>query len=1515
MTQDRKIKITAEVDAAKAKDGFAEVKAAGADMAKSVGASAESAGKKIDNIGNGAEPSAAKLDASTRRMVASIQRATAAFEGGGTSSRKYFETLAGQRGVSVESLQPYLNALDSVRAKQNDTGVSAAQMQAALRGVPAQFTDIVTSIASGQQPLTVFLQQGGQLKDMFGGAGNAARALGGYVVGLVNPFTLAAAAAGVLGVAYYQGSKEADALTRAIIMTGNAAGASVGQLQDMARAVSAGTGATQGAANEAIAAAANSGKIAAGNIELVSAAAIKLNKAVGLEVADTIESFAELGREPVKASEKLNEKYNYLTASIYTQIKALEDQGKTLEAGAVAQKAYADAMSGRADQVIANLGLIEQAWKGITGAAKSGWDAMLGVGRQATIADQIAEQRRAVEAIRSGAEVGNIDVAQKRLAALEAASAGQAKSAAATAEANRQEQARIGLMKAAESNLSKDEQKRREIVRLQNLYNDAVKGGTLSTKEIAAATRQLETALSGVEEKYKERDKRPRAKAPDTKDAEELQRILDRIGGKSTGLDAGYYSDLQKLFKAYSSGKLDLDRYRQAVEQLTTQQEFSKKLMGDSGAVLQDYLKNIQDATAAREKELIGLDNTAASLEDQYRLYGLTKGQIEALALARAEESLAQARANLEGEETIVRLEREVEARKRIRDAQTKLDTNAEAARALSALGPLGDKFDLKIDTSSLKSAFSGLGDPLAGVIDKFQTLIQLNANYGKQVELIGKAKLGSADQYAKAVQAEIALNQRMATATLGGYADILSAAKGFVSERSKGYKALQAAEQVFRAFQLATAVSNAAKEIALITGVTSAKVAGDQIAAQSSIAAAGQEVVAAQVAGQANAVVAVTNQAAKGDPYSAWIRMAAMAAAMAALGFAVSGAGGGSGPNPASAAEMQARQGTGTVLGDAAAKSNSIANSLDRLSDIDQLTMRYSAQMAASLRNIESSMGGLASIVVRTYGLTTGNLTGVQTGISTETFGQSMGALGFMDRITEQALSQLPVIGDLAKGLFSAFGSTKVKLIDSGVQFDQGSIADYIAGLGMSQYGTLETTKKSWFGLSKSSSTNVVNQALDDEIKRQFGLLFASLDTSLVAAANALGVSTGQISEQIQAFQLDMQRLSLKGMNGAEVQEALGNYFSAVFDKVSGSVLPGLEDWQKVGEGYYETLIRVASGADQARYYTEQLGLTMAGLGDVASTQGDAAAELLRASIAMAEGQSAIAKIVTGYDGTAQELSDLYGTLLNVQTQIRNIAGGSAEVTTELIRASGGIEALTDNISGYLEAFYTQAERDAMSFNALGDQFAALGLRLPDSTAAFREMVSGIDLTTEAGQRQFASMVKLADAYSTVQGRFEEMLAGINAGFESSIRNVRLSVLDDQGKYTLLDKEASQYRDILASLTDTDSIAAYADKLRGAIDSAWSVLSEDQQKATADEFIQRYEAANTLVNERMAVAREEAIADRKAIGDGIAQAITQGLTDGAAALAEAAGQVPSTITVTVSTSGGANAVAEVGYS
>ncbi|WP_423812817.1 phage tail length tape measure family protein [Pseudomonas putida] len=142
-------------------------------------------------------------------------------------------------------------ALGETTTSMNKAGMSAKAYQAALRGVPAQFTDIAVSLQGGQAPLTVFLQQGGQLKDMFGGVLPAAKALGGYVLGLVNPFTVAAAAAGTLALAYYKGSEESDRLTDAIIRNGNAAGTSYSELAGLAEQVAA-TGTTVGAASKVL---------------------------------------------------------------------------------------------------------------------------------------------------------------------------------------------------------------------------------------------------------------------------------------------------------------------------------------------------------------------------------------------------------------------------------------------------------------------------------------------------------------------------------------------------------------------------------------------------------------------------------------------------------------------------------------------------------------------------------------------------------------------------------------------------------------------------------------------------------------------------------------------------------------------------------------------------------------------------------------------------------------------------------------------------------------------------------------------------------------------------------------------------------------------------------------------------------------------------------------------------------------------------------------------------------------
>ncbi|WP_432372259.1 phage tail tape measure protein [Pantoea allii] len=119
--------------------------------------------------------------------------------------------------IDTETFADYSKKIEQTRAGLNTyateagkAGMSSKQLAANMRMVPAQMTDIVVSLASGQAPLTVLLQQGGQLKDMFGGITPAAKALGTYIYGLVNPFTVAAAAAAALTYAIYSNRQELE---------------------------------------------------------------------------------------------------------------------------------------------------------------------------------------------------------------------------------------------------------------------------------------------------------------------------------------------------------------------------------------------------------------------------------------------------------------------------------------------------------------------------------------------------------------------------------------------------------------------------------------------------------------------------------------------------------------------------------------------------------------------------------------------------------------------------------------------------------------------------------------------------------------------------------------------------------------------------------------------------------------------------------------------------------------------------------------------------------------------------------------------------------------------------------------------------------------------------------------------------------------------------------------------------------------------------------------------------------
>ena len=207
------------------------------------------------------------------------------------------------------------------------------------------------------------------------GAGAGAGAAG--LLAILAPLALATAAVGGLAYAFYKGSEEQDSYNKSLILTGNYAGVSAGQLGDMARQVSATVG-TTGQAAEVLALLAGNGKIAGESFAGITQAAVSMQEATGKAVSETVAEFSKLADEPVKASAALNEQYHYLTASVYSQIAALEKQGDHAGAVKFATEQYADAINERTPKILENLSFWEKGYNAVARAA----DNLKNIGRR-----------------------------------------------------------------------------------------------------------------------------------------------------------------------------------------------------------------------------------------------------------------------------------------------------------------------------------------------------------------------------------------------------------------------------------------------------------------------------------------------------------------------------------------------------------------------------------------------------------------------------------------------------------------------------------------------------------------------------------------------------------------------------------------------------------------------------------------------------------------------------------------------------------------------------------------------------------------------------------------------------------------------------------------------------------------------------------------------------------------------------------------------------------------------------
>lgn len=795
-----------------------------------------------------------------------------------------------------------------------------------------------------------------------------------------------------------------------------------------------------------------------------------------------------------------------------------------------------------------------------------------------------------------------------------------------------------------------------------------------------------------------------------------------------------------------------------------------------------------QKMLASAQERLKAIQDAADKAESKLAHFGEAKGETDQDVLDKLKNELAGAQfestfstlatpADIEHANAMVEvLTRMVDAQQRLTDANRGIGSNEVMDQFEKLMDPKkAEKFG-----DVLANGFGKAGKATGDMVKGMQSFDTRLSKVGKAWELVNK----QTDPTKKAKMAAQAADLET-EAWVTTYADMAGAAKGFFEENSRGYKAMEAVEKAFRIWQMAMQVKSFLQETGLINAVTVAKVAGNETQAASSVAAANTEAAAAMVSGTADAAAGIAHQATGGDVYSAFARMAVMAAIMAALGFAVGGMGSG-GKNVAQ--QRQAKQGTGTVLGDASAKSESISKSLEYLSENSDIALRYSSGMLNSLQNIEYALTGVTNAILRSDGAITGK--GVQ---STHTLSMGEAAV-FGDGIG--VLDKLLFNGAIGK--FLGFG-TKTSLQDSGITFDKNqNVGDVLnGGINGSVYQDIEK-KHDAFGFTYSRSHSRNLQSLDPSLENEFNNVIEGMVNSITGAAEALGFSADEVKAKLEAANIDIGDISLKGLSADEIQKQLEAVFSAFGDKlVQVGIGDAVTDFQKAGEGLLETAVRVASGVEQADYELEKLGLTAIDFRDIINKSGDVAAEIVRQSIMLTEQGTGIGEIIDQMQGSAGDIADVYKQLVGVRDSLQML-GIADDVSRELIRAAGGLDAMKDALASYSDNFFSDAEKNAMQASSLTKEFDKLGLTMPTTKQGFRDLVESLSATGAEGQELAMKVLLLSDAFAQLMDNSAAAIENARNDLADAYDRESQALMDTKQKFEEFAKSLGDFKDSL---------------------------------------------------------------------------------------------------------------------
>ncbi len=735
-------------------------------------------------------------------------------------------------------------------------------------------------------------------------------------------------------------------------------------------------------------------------------------------------------------------------------------------------------------------------------------------------------------------------------------------------------------------------------------------------------------------------------------------------------LNAAILADKTKLNAA------DIERARVLIAQVASE---------DAQLVSAKSVKKaVQELKDGRDQEAAAAYDEIEANKQAIATYGMSKAQIEALTLARMEDRLAR-----RGPQDLDLDEAEVNHLMRMIGLQKEkaatagtlgeLDTGSNVAKAKELLDIL-----TAVDAAT-KSAADGMAASFGKVGSAIGGLTTALSGYAVQQQAIA-AQLATvkADPKSNAgtiAKAEIAAAQQSAQAQVKSYGDMASAAKGFFKENSAGYKVMQTTEKAFRAYEMAMAVESMVKkiffkeaEVAANLTLNATKLTGEATTTAASTGLAATEASAWGITAVVKALASL--------PFP--MNLAAGAATLAAVvAIGAKMLGGIDGGSVSASEQRQAANGTGTVLGDPTAKSESIAKSLSLIADNTFRDMSISSSMLSALRNIESGIGGLGGLLAQTPGVTN-KVAGITQGTVANFNAKTLSTFpltAIVDKLSGGFLTKI------SNSVTNAIFGGKVTALDTGITASKMTLGQVGAGgLSVGQYTDI---KKDGGIFSKDKYSSPVT-ALGREMDDQFTKIVLGLRDTVSAAAGALGVGGDAFTAKLNSFVVDIGKVSFKGLDAKAQQEALEAAFSKMGDKMAEAGVAGLQSFRAVGEGYLETLVRIAND-----YAT--VDAVLASFGKTFGTVG-------LASIAARE---------------------------------------------ELIKLSGGLDNFTSQGAFFLENFFTDKEKADTLRKSVNTVLTPLNKGTAiTSVEEFKKLALAQDLTTEAGQKTYTSMMAVSQAF-----------------------------------------------------------------------------------------------------------------------------------------------------------------------